>query len=56
LELLPTARITGDVEAKVLIVAAGACLNGKCITGESLGSDAAGLKFKNGNGKDKVLE
>ncbi|MBI3495454.1 polymer-forming cytoskeletal protein, partial [Candidatus Berkelbacteria bacterium] len=30
LELTPTARVVGDVEAKTLIVAPGAVLHGKC--------------------------
>jgi len=34
LELTSTAKIFGDVKTKVLTVAAGACLQGKCATGE----------------------
>lgn len=56
LELMPTAKIIGDLEAKTLIVAAGACINGKCIMGENIGGDAGSLKSKNGNGKDKEAE
>ncbi len=33
LELSPTSRIFGDLEAKVLVVAAGAMINGKCLMG-----------------------
>ncbi len=56
LEMLPTSKITGDVEAKVLLVAAGACLNGKCMMGEVVASDAGAVssKAKNSNGKDKT--
>lgn len=46
LELAPTARIFGDLEAKTLIVNPGALINGKCTMTPEEGSPAA-IAFKN---------
>ena len=56
LELTDTSKILGDVEAKILIIAAGAILNGKCSMCQEnaqlpLAGDAGvnGLNFKKNN-------
>lgn len=60
LELSPTARITGNVEAKVLSVAPGAILHGKCAMkniGNKAGEAAKKSKAKKGaKVAEKVLE
>lgn len=45
LELTDTSKICGDVEAKTIIMAAGAVLNGKC----SMGQETAQLPFSGGD-------
>lgn len=55
LELLPTSKVLGDVEAKTLIISAGACFNGKCAMGEVVTSESGSVqKVKNANGKEKT--
>jgi cytoskeletal protein CcmA (bactofilin family) len=52
LELAPTSRIYGDIEAKTLIINAGAIMNGKC----SMPDPNAPAKIDKKGKKEEVLE
>lgn len=49
LELAPGSRVDGDVTTKILVVAEGAILNGKCTMGGAEGGNAKQVSPKEGN-------
>lgn len=55
IELTPSARVLGDVEAKTLIVAAGAVLHGRCIMADEKMEKTPAVK-KNQRTKVEMLE
>ena len=54
LELAPTSRVYGDIEAKILIINAGAIMNGKCVMHDP--NAPSGIKEKKAKKEDALEE